>query len=72
MINENRKFLTMDATRGIAVICVMLFHYFSAAGLALFSSGYVAVDFFFCLSGFIIAYSYGDKLRNRMTPSEFF
>jgi peptidoglycan/LPS O-acetylase OafA/YrhL len=73
MINEDRKFLTMDATRGIAAICVMLFHYFSAAGVALFSSGYVAVDFFFCLSGFIIAYSYDDKLRcNRMTPSEFF
>ena len=51
----------------------MLFHYFNAAGIALFSSGYVAVDLFFCLSGFIIAYSYGDKLRcNRMTPSEFF
>jgi peptidoglycan/LPS O-acetylase OafA/YrhL len=72
MINEDRKFLTMDATRGLAAICVMLFHYFSAAGIALFSSGYVAVDFFFCLSGFIIAYSYGDKLRHGMTPADFF
>ena len=73
MINEDRKFLTMDANRGIAAICVMLGHYFNYAGLALFTSAHVAVDFFFCLSGFIIAYSYEDKLRcSRMTPSEFF
>jgi peptidoglycan/LPS O-acetylase OafA/YrhL len=72
MIKPNRKFLTMDATRGIAAICVMLFHYFNGAGIPLFSSGYVAVDFFFCLSGFIIAFSYGDRLAsNKMLPSEF-
>jgi peptidoglycan/LPS O-acetylase OafA/YrhL len=72
MIKPNRKFVTMDATRGIAAICVMLFHYLGGAGIPLFSSGYVAVDFFFCLSGFIIAFSYGDKLAsNKMAPSEF-
>lgn len=72
MNNENRKFSTMDATRGIAAICVMLFHYFGATGVPFFVSGYVAVDFFFCLSGFIIAYSYGEKLRSGMTPAHFF
>jgi peptidoglycan/LPS O-acetylase OafA/YrhL len=72
MIKPDRKFLTMDATRGIAAICVMLFHYLGGAGIPLFSSGFVAVDFFFCLSGFIIAFSYGDKLAsNKMMPSEF-
>jgi peptidoglycan/LPS O-acetylase OafA/YrhL len=55
----------MDATRGIAAICVMFFHFSQRAGTAPFQpfpSGTIAVDYFFCLSGFVIAYSYGEKL----------
>jgi peptidoglycan/LPS O-acetylase OafA/YrhL len=37
----------------------------------LFYSGYLAVDFFFCLSGFVIAYAYDDKLKMGMTLSKF-
>ena len=67
----------MDATRGIAAICVMLFHFTQRAAangeaLLLFPSGPLAVDFFLCLSGFVIAYAYQDKLDGGMPLATFF
>lgn len=55
------KFVTLDGMRGIAAICVLLYHCTNAtshlAGVA-----YAAVDIFFALSGFVIAYSYEGRL----------
>jgi peptidoglycan/LPS O-acetylase OafA/YrhL len=47
--------------RGIAAIGVMLFH-LSILGLPISIHGYLAVDFFFMLSGFVLAHSYTKKL----------
>jgi peptidoglycan/LPS O-acetylase OafA/YrhL len=44
--------LTLDAMRGLAALAVLLMH---ATDAALAPSGYLAVDFFFLLSGFVIA-----------------
>jgi peptidoglycan/LPS O-acetylase OafA/YrhL len=51
----------MDALRGVAALCVVEFH---AIGLSatLFRHAYLAVDFFFLLSGFVLSYAYGDRL----------
>lgn len=38
---------------------------------ALAHGGYLAVDFFFVLSGFVLAHAYGDKLRDGLNPLEF-
>ena len=73
MSSEARRFLTLDATRGIAAICVMLYH-FTASGLAstaLFPNAVVAVDYFFCLSGFILSFTYEQRLRDGMTAGTF-
>jgi peptidoglycan/LPS O-acetylase OafA/YrhL len=69
---QERKFETLDGARGIAAIAVVFFH------LGLWTSnpwlvphGYLAVDFFFCLSGFVIAFVYKDRLATSLPLSEF-
>lgn len=61
MIARNR-FHSLDGLRGIAAIAVMIHH----CDASFLPGGYLAVDFFFCLSGFVIARSYGDKLEHGM------
>lgn len=55
----------LDALRGIAAIFVVFLHA-KSLGLIdvgfLFSKSYLAVDFFFCLSGFVISKSYQNKI----------
>lgn len=62
-----RRYVTLDLLRGIAAIGVMLYH----NCIDVVQSGYLAVDLFFILSGFVIALSYEDKLRNGLTLSSF-
>ena len=55
--------------RGIAAIYVVLFHSFSALPLSNFlttfvSHGYLAVDLFFVLSGFVMAMTYGHRFAS--------
>ena len=68
-VNQGR-FDTLDGLRGIAAIMVMLFH----AGDRLpvrAVGGYLAVDLFFALSGFVIALAYEDRLRQGFPFSRF-
>jgi peptidoglycan/LPS O-acetylase OafA/YrhL len=56
-------YATLDTLRGVAALAVLGFHignYFLNASL--FPHGYLAVDFFFILSGFVVAYSYEQQL----------
>ena len=60
----------LTSVRGIAAWFVVLYHIRrSIAGLPdwalhIFASGYLAVDFFFLLSGFVIWLTYGERLRS--------
>lgn len=61
----SRHYVALDGWRGIAALMVAL-HHFSASG-AIYRSGlvqgaWVCVDFFFVLSGFVIAANYRDRL----------
>ena len=65
---ETKKahFRTLDSWRGIAALLVALFHlnlYSAIYPLDFVRNGYLFVDFFFVLSGFVITYSYGDRLK---------
>lgn len=55
----------LDGLRGVAAIVVVLFHIFEANSASRFvqiiNHGYLAVDFFFLLSGFVIGYAYDDR-----------
>lgn len=69
-------FVILDGLRGVAALMVVLFHLFEpyAHGdpqAQIVNHGYLAVDFFFLLSGFVIAYAYDDRW-GRMTIGEFF
>ncbi len=66
----------LDGLRGVAAILVVMFHTFEAYAddnpqKQIINHGYMAVDFFFLLSGFVIAYAYDDRW-GRMTQWEFY
>jgi len=67
----------LTAARGVAAWLVVLYHIrLSIAGLpaplvATLGKGYLAVDFFFLLSGFVIGYAYDDRW-GKMTIGKFF
>lgn len=59
-------FEILDGLRGLAAVVVVIFHFmeiiitdFSKIFIA---HGFLAVDFFFCLSGFVIAYAYDTRI----------
>jgi len=55
----------LDGLRGIAAITVVCFHIFEAFATShldqRINHGYMAVDFFFILSGFVVGYAYDDR-----------
>jgi peptidoglycan/LPS O-acetylase OafA/YrhL len=65
------RYVVLDGLRGVAALAVMLHHFTQHTPHPIFAGAGLAVDLFFCLSGFVIAYSYWDKLRQRMSPFEF-
>lgn len=69
-VTKTDRFATLDALRGVAAICVMLHHAEPNAPITV-HWGYLAVDLFFCLSGFVIALTYEDRLRAGMTLRQF-
>ncbi len=56
----------LDGLRGIAAIAVVIFHCYEILAPDLSANpiahGFLAVDFFFCLSGFVIGYAYDDRI----------
>lgn len=69
------RFEILDGLRGVAAMIVVAFHLFEtySAGPSdqILNHGYLAVDFFFVLSGFVIGYAYDDRW-GRMTTWNFF
>ena len=65
------RYTTLDGLRGVAAICVVMFHGKTWFGVVSPSNGYMAVDLFFALSGFVIAASYEHRFNYGMTPWEF-
>lgn len=66
----------LDGLRGVAALVVVLFHVLEVHSHGdhskqLINHGYLAVDFFFLLSGYVIGYAYDDRW-NKMTLKDFF
>lgn len=62
----------LNGLRGVAAVCVMLFHAEGLLGFQLMPHGYLAVDLFFVLSGFVIAHAYDAKFASGLPPFAFF
>ena len=69
------RYEILDGLRGVAALMVIVFHcfetYIPVFGTQIVNHGYLAVDFFFVLSGFVIGYAYDDRW-NKMTTWGFF
>ena len=65
----------LDGLRGVAALLVIWYHVFEAFATSPldqgFNHGYLAVDFFFVLSGFVVGYAYDDRWK-RMRMRDFF
>ena len=69
------RYEILDGLRGVAALLVVAFHLFETyskgPAYQIINHGYLAVDFFFALSGFVIGYAYDDRW-DRMTTWGFF
>src|ERR1700755_49340 len=81
-LSQKHQFQTLDGLRGVAAIAVMTRHlpqflgavsYHGRAGVLLGPTpkSYLAVDFFFVLSGFVLAHAYQARLQAGMGPGRF-
>jgi peptidoglycan/LPS O-acetylase OafA/YrhL len=63
-----RHFRTLDALRGLSALAVVFYH-LPVGHLA--PRGYLAVDFFFLMSGFVVAHAYEERLRSGWSVGRF-
>lgn len=74
-LQTKKHFELLDGLRGVAAIAVVLFHFmewvYTDPSKNFIGHGFLAVDFFFCLSGFVTGYAYDDRLT-QMGISTFF
>jgi len=64
--SQKPHFPALDGLRGVAALCVVIFHFSEMViwdyGKLWIGHGFLAVDFFFCLSGFVLGYAYDDRI----------
>ena len=71
MSGEARAFGTLDGLRGVAALTVFLYHADELVGPLRLPGGYLAVDLFFLLSGFVLEHAYGSRFARGMRPAQF-
>ena len=74
ILQTKRHFDILDGLRGVAALAVVTFHFMEwvyTPDKNFIGHGFLAVDFFFCLSGFVIGYAYDDRIA-KMGVLEFF
>ncbi|PUA26967.1 MAG: acyltransferase [Cellvibrio sp. 79] len=73
--DSKRHYAILDGLRGVAAMMVVVFHMFESHAASryeqIINHGYLAVDFFFVLSGFVIGYAYDDRW-GKMSLTDFF
>ncbi len=78
VFNDSKPhYVLLDGLRGVAALVVIIYHVFECFDWSPVPHGYLAVDFFFVLSGFVIGYAYDDRWQpadgqKRLTTGGFF
>jgi peptidoglycan/LPS O-acetylase OafA/YrhL len=70
----HRRFEALDSLRGVCAILVVMFHMPVAShwrDWGLVQHGYLFVDYFFVLSGFVIAHAYSQRLKTPVDAGRF-
>ena len=75
-LETKKHYLILDGLRGVAAVMVILMHTMETFDggsrfRMLINHGYLAVDFFYVLSGFVMAFAYDDRW-GKMTQWEFY
>ena len=76
LLRSKQRYEILDGLRGVAAILVIIFHFFELYSFGnpakqIVNHGYLAVDFFYVLSGFVIGYAYDDRW-DRMSYWDFY
>jgi peptidoglycan/LPS O-acetylase OafA/YrhL len=77
-VDSKPHYELLDGLRGVAALLVICYHIFEGFAFAsggmieTLNHGYLAVDFFFILSGFVISYAYDDRWKSSLTTRSFF
>jgi peptidoglycan/LPS O-acetylase OafA/YrhL len=75
-LDSKSHYQILDGLRGVASVVVIIFHVFETFTggnrfKQIINHGYLAVDFFFLLSGFVVAYAYNDRW-GKLTQWDFY
>lgn len=77
--NSKPHYALLDGLRGVAALLVVWYHVFEGFQFAgnkpvidFINHGYLAVDFFFILSGFVVGYAYDNRWGKTLTTGGFF
>ncbi|RWA62669.1 acyltransferase [Mesorhizobium sp.] len=70
-MDDKQHFAVLDGLRGVAALVVLFFHTVQHHDLQKLPQAGLAVDFFYILSGFVIAYAYEKRLESSMNFSQF-
>lgn len=72
LMRRGENFPLLDGLRGIAAVAVLLFHAQQIlSDQVSTTSAYLAVDFFFILSGFVVCAAYGQRLDHGLSWGRF-
>lgn len=75
ILKSKQHFEILDGLRGIAAFAVVVFHFmewiYTDPSKNFIGHGFLAVDFFFCLSGLVIGYAYDERIA-KMGLKNFF
>jgi peptidoglycan/LPS O-acetylase OafA/YrhL len=72
-LSQQDHYSSLDGLRGFAAVSVVLFHLGHWLGVPMLATNsYLAVDLFFCLSGFVLPLAYGHREKPDLPAKIFF